>query len=233
MAAAYSESTGISSPSVLVCATLHELWRRRSFATTRAAPDGAVEGDGAPARLLAAVAPGAEPRLGGRPTRRERMAAVVGEEPAPEELLKPEACGGASEPSRSAPRNSTNRRLRLLSKRVTTAAAGAGRPSPARIDRRAPRRSSAGPRGGIGVVPAPGRRASGPHPPRSSRRCGQAGRLRALEFAQGRLDRLAQAAESVVPAVGLGPDGRELRHDGVGGGLAALSLLTLHLRGLA
>ena len=56
---------------------------------------------------------------------------------------------------------------------------------------------------------------------------GQGGRLRALEFALGRLDRLAKAAEPVVPAVGFGPDGGELRHDGVGGGLAALLLVTL------
>ena len=55
-------------------------------------------------------------------------------------------------------------------------------------------------------------------------------RLRTLEFALGRVDRLAKAAESVVPEVGLGSDGGELRHDGVGGGLAALLLLTLHLR---
>ena len=61
---------------------------------------------------------------------------------------------------------------------------------------------------------------------------GQAGGSGRSEFAQGRVDRLAKAAESVVPEWASAPDGGELRHDGVGGGLAALLLLTLHLRRL-
>jgi len=190
-----------------------------------------VEGDGAQARLLAAVAPGAEPRLCGRPARREGMAAVVGEEPAPEELLKPEGLRGRVGAQPFGAEELDKPSIACLAKRATTAGAGDVHrlwrvPIGVRLDEAPPVPeaevesflSRDAVLGGRALVIAEGD--------------GPGGRLRALEFSLGRLDRLAKAAESGVPAVGLGPDGRELRHDRVGGGLAALSLLSLHLRGL-